>query len=217
MNIEPNTVRLLGAAQVLVFIGIMITGGFLTSVVGYFGSAVGSDSISELLVNILKKNTSRMRISNLLALGESLAVISMGVLYYVVFYKEYKTIALVALVCFLVSAITFTVSKIGTNALIPLSQKFVEAGAPEASYFQTLGDFLYNSVDQRGYDIYGFFNTLGFLLVNYLLFVSRAIPRTLSIWGLAAVFLALIPMVLQLYERDAFPRAMMLAIPFAPF
>ena len=165
----------------------------------------------------ISKNATRIRISNLLALGETLAVISMGVLYYVVFYKEYKIIALIALVCFLVSAITFTVSKIGTNALIPLSQNFVEAGAPEASYFQTLGDFLYNSVDQRGYDLYGFFNTLGFFLVNYLLFVSRSIPRTLSIWGLVAVFLALIPMVLQLYKRDAFPRAMMLAIPFAPF
>ena len=66
-----------------------------------------------------------------------------------------------ALGCFLVAAITFTVSKIGTNALIPLSQEFVGAGAPESSYFQTLGDFLYNSVDKRGYEIYGLFNELG--------------------------------------------------------
>ena len=40
MTIDVNTVRLLGASQVLVFVGIMISGGFLTSVVGYFGSAV---------------------------------------------------------------------------------------------------------------------------------------------------------------------------------
>ena len=157
-----------------------------------------------------------MRISNLLALGESLLVIALGVLYYVVFYKEYKIIALLALGCFLTAAITFVVGKIGANALIPLSQKFVEAGTPEASYFQTLGDFLYKSLDKRGIEINFLFSTLGFLLVNYLLFISNAIPRALSIWAFAAVFLALIPALLQLYKRDAFPLAMILVIPYAP-
>ena len=159
MNTEMNTVRLLGAAQVLVIVGALIADRLLASAVGSFGPAVGSGSISDILVNI-SKNPSRMRIANLVALVESLAVIAMGVLYYVVFYKEYKIIALLALGCFLVAAITFTVSKIGTNALIPISQQFVEAGAPEASYFQTLGDFLYNSVDKRGFEIYGLFNSI---------------------------------------------------------
>jgi hypothetical protein len=105
----------------------------------------------------------------------------------------------------------------GTSALIPLSQKFVEAGAPEASHYQTLGDFLYNGVDKRGFEVYVFFNTVGFLLMNYLLYTSRYIPRPLSIWGLVSVFLALIASVLQLYERDFFPPAQMLALPFAPY
>ncbi len=209
MNTDVNTVRLLGAAQVMVFVLTLTTGGLLAS-------AVGSGSISDILVNI-SKNATRMRISNLVALGESLAIIAMGVLYYVVFSKEYKIIALVALGCFLVAAITWTVGKIGANALIPLSQKFVEAGAPEASYFQTLGDFLYNGVDKRGYELHILFNSLGFLLVNYLLYMSGYIPRALSIWGLAAVFLILIPALLTLYDRDFLPAAQILALPFAPY
>jgi hypothetical protein len=204
-----NTVRLLGASQVMVFVSILIMGGFLAS-------AVGTGSISDMLVNI-SKNPNRLRISNLLALVESLAVIAMGVLYYVVFNKEYKIIALVALGCFLVAAITFTVSKIGTNALIPLSQEFVEAGAPETSYFQTLGDFLYNGVDKRGYEIYGLFMSLGFLLTSYLLYISRSIPRVISIWGLAALFLSLIPAVLTLYDREFLPGIMILNLPYAPY
>ena len=209
MNTDMNTVRLLGAAQVMVFISILIMGGFLAS-------AVGTGSISDMLVNI-SKNPNRLRISNLLALVESLAVIAMGVLYYVVFNKEYKIIALVALGCFLVAAITFTVSKIGTNALIPVSQEFVEAGAPETSYFQTLGDFLYNGVDKRGYEIYGLFMSLGFLLTSYLLYISRSIPRVISIWGLAALFLSLIPAVLTLYDREFLPGIMILNLPYAPY
>ncbi len=92
MNTDMNTVRLLGAAQVMVFVSILIMGGFLAS-------AVGTGSISDILVNI-SKNPARMRMSNLFALVESLAVITMGVLYYVVFDKEYKIISLVALGCF---------------------------------------------------------------------------------------------------------------------
>ena len=112
MNADMNTVRLLGAAQVMVIVCFFITEGL-------FASVVGSGSISDILVNI-SQNLNRVRISNLVSLGQTLVIIVMGVLYYVVFYKEYKIIALVALVCFLVAAITLTVTKIGTNALIPL-------------------------------------------------------------------------------------------------
>ena len=134
MNTDMNTVRLLGASQVLVIVSFLITEGLQKS-------AVGSGSVSDILVNISKK-LSLVRISNLAALGQTLVIISMGVLYYVVFYKEYKIIALVALGCFLVAAISTVVSKIGANALIPLSQEFVEAGAPEPSFLQALGSFL---------------------------------------------------------------------------
>jgi hypothetical protein len=209
MNTDMNTIRLLGAAQLLVIVGSVITDRL-------FASAVGSGSISDILVNI-SKNLTRMRISNLVALGQSLAIIAMSVLYYVVFTKEYKIIALVALGCFLVAAITSAVGKIGANALIPLSQKFVEAGAPEPSYFQTLGDFLYNGVDRRGYDLQMVFTSLGFLLANYLLYISGYIPRAISIWGLVAICLLLIPTVLALYDREFLPGAMILAIPYAPF
>jgi hypothetical protein len=193
----------------MVIVGFLITEALQAS-------AVGSGSISDILVNISKKLT-LMRISSLAALGQTLVIIAMGVLYYVVFYKEYKIIALVALGCFLVAAIATVVSKIGANALIPLSQEFAEAGAPEPSYFQTLGDLLYNSVDRRGIELYGLFMFLGFLLANYLLFISRAIPRPISIFGLVAVCLYLIYQVLQLYDREFLPGAYILGLPYVPY
>jgi len=204
-----NTVRLLGAAQLIVIVGALITDRLLAS-------AVGSGSTSDILLNI-SKNLNRMRISNLASLGLSLAIVVMGGLYYVVFYKEYKIIALVALGCFLVAAITSAVGKIGANALIPLSQEFVEATVPKPSYFQTLGNFLYNGVDRRGYDIQMLFTSLGFLLTNYLFYISGYIPRALSVWGLVAICLLLIPTVLQLYDREFLPFAMILALPYAPY
>jgi hypothetical protein len=179
-------------------------------------SAVGSGSISDILVNI-SKNLPQMRFSNLVALGQTLAIVVLGVLYYAVFYKQHKIIALVALGCFLIAAITIAISKIGANALIPLSQEFVDAGAPETAYFQTLGDFLYFGVDRRGNDIHMLFLALGFLLTNYVFYISRCIPRAVSIWGLAAICLLLIPTVLTLYDREFLPGAMILALPYAPY
>ncbi|MHA1937036.1 MAG: DUF4386 family protein [Candidatus Thorarchaeota archaeon] len=90
-------------------------------------------------------------------------------------------------------------------------------GAPEPSYLQTLGDFLYHGVDRRGIELYGLFMFLGFLLANYLLFISRAIPRPISIFGLVAICLLLIYQVLQLYDREFLPGAYILGLPYVPY
>jgi hypothetical protein len=208
MNTELSTIRLLGAAQIFVFIASMLSERLLAS-------AVGSGGMSEKLLNV-SNNLTRMRISNLVALLNCLAIVVLGVLFYVVFNYEYKLVALVALGCFLAEAITLAASKIGTFALIPLSQNFVVAGAPEASSFQTLGDFLYHGIDRRGYDIHMFFFCVGGMLWYYLLFISKVIPPALSLWGLAAVCLLTIPVLMVLYDRDL-TVLLALGLPYAPY
>lgn len=203
-----NTIRLLGAAQLFVFAASMISERLLAS-------AVESGTISEILVNI-SNNLTRIRISNLVALINSLAIIALAVLFYVTFNKEYKIVALLALGFFLAEAITLALSKIGTYALIPLSREFVEAGASDDSYLQTLGDFLYYGVDRKGYDIHMLFFCVGGILWYYLLFASRAIPLALSIWGVAAICLLTVPVLVVLYARDTTPL-MILGLPYAPY
>lgn len=204
-----NTVKLLGAAQLLVFAASLISERLLAS-------GVRTGSISDILVNI-SKNLTRMRISTLVALINCLAIILLGSMFYIVFMDEYKIIALVALGCFLAEGITLAVSKIGAYSLIPLGQEFVNAGAPESSYYQTLGNFLYYGVDRRGYDIHMLFFCMGAILWYYLLYISNVIPRALSLWGLVAVCLLTIPILLELFERDLFPAAGILALPYLPF
>jgi hypothetical protein len=208
MSAQMTTVRLLGAAQLLVFVASLVSDRLLTTVVGTGG-------VSEILLNV-SNNLARIRISNLVALLNSLAIILLGVLFYAVFYKEYRVVALLALICFVAEAITLAVSKIGAFGLIPLSQQFVEAGAPEPSHFQALGDFLYHGVDRLGYLVHMLFFCVGGILWYYLLLSSGAIPRALSIWGLAAVSLLTIPTLLQLYDRNL-TAAMVLGLPYAPY
>jgi hypothetical protein len=209
MNIDLNTVRLLGAAQLLVFISAVLSERQLISV-------VGSGSISDILVNISKK-PNRMRIGNMFALVDSIGIIVLAMLFYVVFNRQYEIIALVALGFFLAEAITLAASKIGGFALIPLSQEFVEVDAPEPSYFQTLGDFLYYGIDRQGYQIHNLFFCLGGILWYYLFLKSGYIPQALSIWGLAAVSLLLVPVLLQLYDRDSKNPIMVVGLLYLPF
>ncbi len=208
MDIDMNTVRLLGAAQLIVFASAMLSDRLLTAV-------VGSGSISDILVNI-SKNRTRMRISILVALVDSIAIVVLAVMFYIVFNTQYEIIALVALGFFLAEAITLAVSKIGGFALIPLSREFVEVGAPESPHFQTLGDFLYYGIDRQGYHIHNLFFGLGAILWYYLFLRSGYIPQALSIWGIAAVALLLVAVLLVLYNRD-FTRVMILALPYAPY
>ena len=192
MNESKNTPRLLGAAFLFVFVASLISTQLVTSV-------VGSGSISDILVNI-SDNLTLMRISILAGLVTSIGIVVLAVLLYVVLHKQNKIIALVALGWWLAEAITLAVSKIGLFALIPLSLEFVVAGAPEPSYFQTLGDFLYYGAFQKGDDIHMLFYCLGGILWFYLFYRSRYIPRVLSVLGLAIESLALIGMVLLLFD-----------------
>ena len=208
MNPEVNTIRLLGVAQLFVFVAGLASEQLLKSV-------VGSGGISETLVNI-SENISQTRISNLVALFNSLAILTLGVLFYIVLNEQNKTLALVALGCFTAEGITLAVSKIGAFGLIPLSQHFVAAGSPESSYFQTLGDLLYKSVDRRGYDIHMLFFCAGGIIWYYLLYISRIVPAGLSLWGLIAICLLTIPTVITLLDLDYLP-AMVLGLPYAPF
>ncbi len=70
--------------------------------------------------------------------------------------------------------------------LVPLSQEYVKAGTPDASYVQTLG-----AVVLKGHDLIGPVQTivfcLGALIFYYVLYQTNLIPRWLSGWGLIAI------------------------------
>jgi len=72
MNTSKNTIRLLGAAFLIVFVASMLSGTLLSS-------AVGTGSISDNLVNIAE-NLTLMRISILVELVTSIGIIVLAAL-----------------------------------------------------------------------------------------------------------------------------------------
>ena len=83
------------------------------------------------------------------------------------------------------------VAILATLSLMSLSQEFVKAGAPDDLFFQTGGSVLLATVDfafMLGQSIF----CVGALMLYYLLFASRVVPRWLSAWGFVAAPLMLV-------------------------
>jgi hypothetical protein len=83
--------------------------------------------------------------------------------------------------------------------LLILGQEYVKAGAPEASYFQTLGVLLVKGNDSINSILIIIFS-LGALMLYYLLYRSKLIPRWISVWGFIAILLHLATGILIMFQ-----------------
>jgi hypothetical protein len=203
---EKHAPGLLGAA----FLTVVLTSGIAGMLLS---TAVGSGSISEMLTRI-SNNLTLLVISNLVDLVTSLGIVVLAVLLYVVLNKENKIIALIALGWWLAEAMFLAISKIAAFALIPLSLEFVKAGAPEHSYFQTLGELVYYGVYGPSYTSHMWFYCFGGILWYYVFYTSRYIPRAISLFGLIAVAVALVGDVVKFFGYDV---SIFVFLPILPF
>ena len=103
-------------------------------------------------------------------------------------------------------------------SLITLSQQFVKTGAPDSSYFQTLGILLY-----AGYRWVGNVGALlafsiGCLQYYIIFYRTKLVPRWLSVWGLVAAITTMLSCVLVIIGLIApfGTEQILLAIPMLP-
>ncbi len=146
----------------------------------------------------ISENRDRFVLGALFVLTMGLALAMVSVVIFPILKKQHEILA-VGYVVFrgALETATYLASVIIWLMLLALSQHFVEAGAPGASYFQTLGASL-KDVNEWVGELIAIVFPLSALMLYYVLYRSRLIPRWLSGWGLlalipyfAATFLAL--------------------------
>lgn len=207
MDPDRRIGRYLGAAFLYVFAGSILS--------DVLGRSLRTGTATEVLEQV-SENLERARASILIELlVTSVGIVVLASLLYRIFNQQNKTISLVALGMWLGEAITLAMSKVGAFALIPLSQEYVEAAAPASSHFQTLADTLV-ALDRRGYEIHMVFFAVGALLWYFLFYQSRYVPRVLSVWGLGAMALLSIGVVLALAADYDSILPYLLYMPFEP-
>ena len=117
-----------------------------------------------------------------LVMGFPLAMVP--VMMYPIF-KKYSEIFALGAIIFrgVLEAVCYMALVVSLLLLLTLSQEFVSAGAPSDGYYRTLGVLLVESVDWINL-ILAIVFSLGALMLYYLFYQSRIIPRWLSLWGL---------------------------------
>jgi hypothetical protein len=188
MNSTNRTARIVGAL-------------FLTAMVTSLLGAALIESIlnaPDYLMNVSAKET-QVVIGVLLELIDGTAVVGIAVMMFPIFKKDNEALALGYVAFRIIEAVIIITGVISPLILIALSQEYLTAGAPVASYFQTLGASFLTARAYLVGRMLGIFFSLGALLFYYLLYRSKLVPRFISIWGFIAVALVLAWNLLEIF------------------
>jgi len=172
---------------------------FITATVAYSLSVIFLDPIlggSDYLTKA-SENEIQVIIGALLVLIDAVAVAGIAIVIYPILKKHNEALALGYVGARIVEGVLFIVNVITILTLLTLSQEFVQTGASDASYYQTLGTLLLAAGDWAFLFGFGLAFTLSALILNYLLYQSKLIPRWLAVWGFVGAALVFAYYLLQ--------------------
>jgi hypothetical protein len=136
----------------------------------------------------------------LLAFIAAAASAGIAISLYPVLRKYHEGLALGAVGFRLIEGVFYIVSVIGLLLLITLSREFVQAGAPDSPYFQTLGALLLAGYHWSGNvgSLLAF--CLGALMYYYIFYQTRLVPRWLAGWGIIGAAMCMVAGLLVMFR-----------------
>ena len=175
MNTYRKTARIVGAL-------------FITATVSIILSVVILEPVVDAPDFLMQASVSEARVAAgvLLEMVNNIAVVGIALLIYPVLKPFSERLALGYVAARIIESVLFTINTGLLLTLLFVSQEFVAAGATPASYFHTLGGMLLagHALDNAAlpFIIFG----LGTLMLNYVLYRARLVPRWISAFGLLA-------------------------------
>ncbi len=139
----------------------------------------------------VSENANQVIIGVLLYLIDNAAVVAIPIILFPILKKHNEALALGYVGSRIIESVTLIVGHISLLSLLTLSQEYVQAAAPDASHFQALGALLLAVIDRALLLGVEFVFALTALILNYLLYRSKLVPRFISVWGLIGATLLL--------------------------
>lgn len=134
----------------------------------------------------------------ILVMGFPLAMIP--VLMYPIFKKYNEILALGAIIFRgVLEAVTYIILAISMLLLIPLSQAFVNASPSDAAFYQALDSLL----KQGSYwteHVLALVFSIGALMLYWLFYQTKLIPRWLAMWGLVGAILYIVAPIANMFD-----------------
>jgi hypothetical protein len=191
MDLYRKTATIVGVLFIIATVAPIISGVFL----GPLSDISGGDDSGYLTET--SENEKQVIIGLLFYIITAVAVASIAIVIYPILKKHNEALALGYVGARIAEGLLFIVNIITILTLLTLSQEFVKAGAPDVSYFQTLGDLLLAAGDWAYMLGFGLAFTISALILNYVLYRSKLVPRWLSVWGFIGAILIFIYYLLQ--------------------
>ncbi len=142
---------------------------------------------------------------------DAIAVVVIPVLLYPTFKKHNRPLARLYPGSRIVESVVLVIGVVGLLAAVSLSRDYVE-GSPDAASYRVSGDALVAVYDWGVLLGIMLFFALAGLLLNYLLYSARLVPRWLAVWGLIGIGLLLIEGGLEAFDVD---NLAIMSLPFA--
>jgi hypothetical protein len=171
MNSNKTTARIVGT------LFIIATAAGILSVLG-----TAPLHTRDYLVNVAA-NGNQIILGALLVLIMGAAIVLIPVVLFPILKKYNETLALGYVVLRTLEVVTFMVIAISFLLLLTLSREYVQAEAANISHYQTLGNLFLAAVHWINFVTIIVFS-LSALILNYIFYRSRLIPRWLAVWGI---------------------------------
>jgi len=180
MNTNRRTAIIVGVLYIIGTVAGILSVVFSTPILN------GPDFLSKV-----SANENQFIIAALFVLLMGLALALVPVMLFPILKKQNEALAL-GYVVFrgALETVTYIALVISWFLLLILSREYVAAGAPDTSNFQTLGALFLKGNDSIS-TILAIVFCLGALMLYYLLYRSKLIPRWISVWGFIAITLHL--------------------------
>ena len=192
MDLYRKTAIIVGVLFIIATVAPILSGVFLGSIT----DVVGGISDPDYLANA-SANESQMIIGLIFYVIMAVAVAGIAIVIYPILKKHNEALALGYVGARIGEGIFFIVNVITMLTLLTLSQEFVQVGAPDASYYQTLGTLLLAAGDWAYLLGFGLFFTLSALILNFVLYQSKLVPRWLTVWGFVGGLLIFVYYLIQ--------------------
>lgn len=171
------------------------------TVSGVIGALIGKPILDapDYLAQI-SANEGRIIIVTLLVFIMGVACAGIGLALYPILKKYNAGLAMGSAGFRIIEGVLDIVGAIGLVALLALSQEFVKAGTPQASYFQTAGVLIQAGSDWVNNVAVLLTWCIGALMYYAVFYQFRLVPRWLSGWGLVGITMTIIGSLLVMFD-----------------
>ncbi|HLN88740.1 MAG TPA: DUF4386 domain-containing protein [Candidatus Binatia bacterium] len=170
MNSTRKTAIIVGALFIIATVSTLVSSVF-------FGSIHDPNYLTAV-----SANENQVLIAVLIMLVAIASIVSIPIMLYPILKKQSQSLALGYVGARIFEGFFFAGTIITLLSILSLSREFVSATTPVVSYFETSGSLLLSELNWSSI-LLDFPFVLSALILNYVLYKSKLIPRWLSGWG----------------------------------